>query len=232
MGYPSCLGCSASTQDVSCAGRAAAFIDGEADVSDAERWSSDEDVEGADQDLSGLIDDATQQPGSVQPRRCAASRYRTAKTSACGKYNPVLLAVFACLCCTSWLTQAMSESWQGCRAVTLPPTCRQSDMLAVYRTSLLVKTPTPLKQHLGRWLPREGTSGQGYAGPSPNTPVPAGLALQSQYDMSDSFIASGACKTHVSSGNLQMQVPEACYQALYIPSDPCWSSKLPSHKFP
>ena len=49
--------------------RAAAFIDGEAAVSDAEEWSSDEDGEGADQDLSGLINDATQEPGSVQPRR-------------------------------------------------------------------------------------------------------------------------------------------------------------------
>ena len=53
---------------------AAVFIDGEADVSDAENWSSDEDAEGADQDLSGLIDDATQQPGSVQPRRCVDSQ--------------------------------------------------------------------------------------------------------------------------------------------------------------
>ena len=49
--------------------RAAAFIDGEAAVSDAEEWSSDEEGEGADQDLSGLINDATQEPGSVQPRR-------------------------------------------------------------------------------------------------------------------------------------------------------------------
>ena len=53
--------------------RLAAFIDGEADVSDAGDWSSDEDADGADEDLSGLIDDTTQQPGSVQPRRCAAS---------------------------------------------------------------------------------------------------------------------------------------------------------------
>ena len=51
--------------------RAAAFIDGEADVSDAGDWSSDEDAGGDAEDLSGLIDDATQQPGSVQPRRCA-----------------------------------------------------------------------------------------------------------------------------------------------------------------
>ena len=65
-------------------------------------------------------------------------------------------------------------------------------MLAIYRNSLLMHTPTPLRQHLGRWLPREGRFGQGPAGASPGSPLPAGLALQSQYDMSDSFIASGA----------------------------------------
>ena len=52
--------------------RAAAFIDGEAEVSDADEGSSDEDAEGADEELCGLIDDATQQPGSVQPRRFAS----------------------------------------------------------------------------------------------------------------------------------------------------------------
>lgn len=52
--------------------QAAAFIDGEADVSGDDEGSSDEDAEGADEELSGLIDDATQQPGSVQPRRFAS----------------------------------------------------------------------------------------------------------------------------------------------------------------
>ena len=76
----------------------------------------------------------------------------------------------------------------------LPSFCRQSDMLAIYRTSLLMSTPTPLKQCLGRWLPGEGRSGQVYVGASPGSPLPAGLAVQSQYTMSDSFIASGAHK--------------------------------------
>lgn len=47
---------------------AAAFIDGEAEVSDDEKQSADE--EGDDDDvLSDLIDDATQPLGTVQPRR-------------------------------------------------------------------------------------------------------------------------------------------------------------------
>ena len=65
-------------------------------------------------------------------------------------------------------------------------------MLAIYRNSLLMKTPTPLKQCLGRWLPREGRSGQGCTGASPGSPLPTSLALHSQYTMNDSFIASGA----------------------------------------
>ena len=65
-------------------------------------------------------------------------------------------------------------------------------MLAIYRNSLLMHTPTPLKQQLGRWLPRAGRTGRGPAGVSPGSPLPTGLPLQSQYDMSDSFIASGA----------------------------------------
>lgn len=47
---------------------AAVFIDGEAEVSDDEEQSADEEGDG-DDILSDLIDDATQPLGSVQPRR-------------------------------------------------------------------------------------------------------------------------------------------------------------------
>lgn len=66
-------------------------------------------------------------------------------------------------------------------------------MLAVYRTSLLTGTPTPLRERLGRWLPMGGWAGQGPARASPGSPYMAGgLPMQSQYDLSDSFIATGA----------------------------------------
>ncbi len=47
---------------------AAAFIDGEAEVSDDEDMSGDEDGEDDDM-LSDLIDDETQPFGSVQPKK-------------------------------------------------------------------------------------------------------------------------------------------------------------------
>ena len=64
-------------------------------------------------------------------------------------------------------------------------------MLAVYRNSLLMRTPTPLRERLGRLAPVGARRGQALAGASPGTLQAGGLPLQSQYDLSDSFIASG-----------------------------------------
>ncbi|BDA46215.1 probable ATP-dependent DNA helicase MPH1 at N-terminal half [Coccomyxa sp. Obi] len=121
---------------------AAAFIDGEAEVSDDEEHSADE--EGDDDDvLSDLIDDATQPLGSVQPRR-------------------------------------------------------QSEMMALYRDSLRLQTPTPLKQRLARFA-------QSGPGRTPLRPVPENCTplhgdsfIDSPYDLSGSFIATeGDASQHV-----------------------------------
>lgn len=64
-------------------------------------------------------------------------------------------------------------------------------MLAVYRNSLLMRTPTPLRERLGRLAPAGARRRQALAGASPGSPQAGGLPLQSQYDLSDSFIAPG-----------------------------------------
>ena len=60
-------------------------------------------------------------------------------------------------------------------------------MLAIYRNSLHMKTPTPLRERMGRWLPMDLRAGQEPPSACPTT----GHVQQSQYDFSDSFIASG-----------------------------------------
>ena len=60
-------------------------------------------------------------------------------------------------------------------------------MLAVYRNSLHMKTPTPLRERMGRWLHMDLRDGQEPPSACPTT----GRVQQSQYDFSDSFIASG-----------------------------------------
>ena len=65
--------------------------------------------------------------------------------------------------------------------------CRQSEMLAIYRNSLHMKTPTPLRERMGRWLPMDLRAGL----EPPSACLTTGHGQQSQYDFSDSFIASG-----------------------------------------
>jgi hypothetical protein len=70
-------------------------------------------------------------------------------------------------------------------------------MLAVYRKSLLIRTPTPLRERLGRLAAPAARCRQAIAGVSPGISQAGGLPLQSQYDLSDSFIASGGFLTDI-----------------------------------
>ena len=65
-------------------------------------------------------------------------------------------------------------------------------MLAIYRKSLHMKTPTPVREHMGSWLPMDLRAEE-------DGGATIGHAQHSQYDFSDSFIASGI--SNVSSCN-------------------------------
>ncbi len=63
--------------------------------------------------------------------------------------------------------------------------------MAVYRDSLRLHTPTPLKQRLARFAPRG--PGRTPLGPVPEnqSPAPSEPFFDSPYDLSGSFIATG-----------------------------------------
>ena len=81
--------------------------------------------------------------------------------------------------------------------------CRQSEMLAIYRNSLHMKTPTPLRERMGRWLPMKLQAGQEPHSACPST----GHKQQSQYDFSDSFIASGTPRLPLCNSCSQVVTP-------------------------
>lgn len=74
-------------------------------------------------------------------------------------------------------------------------------MMAVYRDSLRLHTPTPLKQRLARFAPHD--PGRTPLGPVPEnqSPAPSEAFADSPYDLSGSFIATGSV------GNPPQDVP-------------------------